>query len=227
MASALVARAKVHKDWIGDDHGDRYETAMESGVVPDEMQIAVKELLEHLRAALDYCAQQVWQHFGGQPAGAKVYFPIAREGFKESDFLSLINRQMPGVVAVSPSAYQVFRGFQSFADDKNAWLPEFATLVNQAKHDHLEVASMPETIMNITRNDDGKVMMSFAPGHGPKRGGSPWMMLKADSAIWETGGACQVVFLQLKDIKMELSAFLKEAIDGSALIVDECRTLVS
>jgi hypothetical protein len=33
--------------------------------------------------------------------------------------------------------------------------------------------------------------------------------------------------LQLKDIRMELSAFLREAIDGTSLIVDECRTLIS
>ncbi|KAB2797338.1 hypothetical protein F9L06_13490 [Brucella anthropi] len=227
MASALVARARVHKDWIGDDHGDRYETTMQTGVVSDEMQIVVKELLDHLRAALDYCAHQAWRHFSGQPSGAKIYFPIAKEGFKESDFPSLINRQMPGVAAVSSKAYQVFRGFQSFADDKNAWLPELATLVNQTKHDHLEVASMPETIMNIARHDDGALVMSFAPGHGPKRGKSPWMMLKADSSILEAGGACQAVFLQLKDIGVELSAFLREAIDGTGLIVDECRHLIS
>jgi hypothetical protein len=111
------------------------------------------------------------------------------------------------------------------SDDRNAWLPDLATLVNQTKHDHLEVASMPETIMNISRRDDGVTLMSFAPGHGPKRGRSPWMMLKADSTILESGGVCPVVFLQLKDIRMELSAFLGEAIEGTRLIVDECRNL--
>ena len=227
MASALVARAKQHKEWIGDDHGDRYEIAMESGVIPDEMQIVVKELLDHLRAALDYCAQQVWQYFSGRPSGAKVYFPITREGFKETDFAPLMNRQMPGVGAASSKAYQVFRGFQPFADSRYAWLPDLATLVNQTKHDHLEVASMPETILNISRGEDGITLMSFAPGHGPKRGRSPWMMLKADDTVLEPGGACPVVYLHLKDIRMELSAFLREAIDGTSLIVDECRSLIN
>jgi len=227
MASALVARAKQHKECIGDDHGDRYETAMQGGVIPEEIQIVVKELLDHLRAALDYCAQQVWQHFSGQPSKAKVYFPITREGFKESDFAPLMNRQMPGVGAASSKAYRVFRGFQPFADDRNAWLPDLATLVNQTKHDHLEVASMPETIVNFSRGEDGLTLMSFAPGHGPKRGQSPWMMLKADDSVLESGGACQVVYLQLKDIRMELSAFLREAIDGTSLIVDECRFLIN
>jgi hypothetical protein len=51
------------------------------------------------------------------------------------------------------------------------------------------------------------------------------MMLKADSTILESGDVCPVVFLQLKDIRMELSAFLGEAIEGTRLIVDECRNL--
>jgi hypothetical protein len=138
-----------------------------------------------------------------------------------------MNRQMPGVGAASSKAYQVFRGFQPFADDRNAWLPDLATLVNQTKHDHLEVASMPETIMNISRRDDCVMLMSFAPGHGP-RGQSPWMMLKADSTIlWSPAAHVRSFFLQQKDIRMELSAFLREAIDGTSLIVDECRTLIS
>src|SRR5450432_4254477 len=137
MASALVARARSHKDWIGDDHGDRYEAAMLSESVPDEMQIVVKEILDHLRAALDYCAQQVWTHFSSRPPGTKVYFPIAQEGAKESDFLSVMNRQMPGVAAASAPAYETFKNFQAFTDKANAWLPELATLVNQTKHDHL------------------------------------------------------------------------------------------
>ena len=45
MASALVARARTHQLWIGDDHGDRYEDAMTTGVVSDEIQIVVKEVL--------------------------------------------------------------------------------------------------------------------------------------------------------------------------------------
>jgi hypothetical protein len=199
MASALVARARSHKDWIGDDHGDRYVAAMLSESVPDEGQIVVKEILDHLRAALDYCAQQVWTQLSGQPLSAKVYFPIAREGAVEADFLSVMNRHMPGVAGVSAPAYETFKSFQAFAGKGNEWLPELATLVNQTKHDHLAVASMPQTLMNYSRNENGVMLSSFEPGHAPKRG-TPWMMVKASPADFERGGAFQVVFLQLKDI---------------------------
>lgn len=225
MASALVARALSHKDWIGDDHGDRYEDAMMAESIPDEMQIVIKEILDHLRSALDYCAQQVWMHFSGQPHGANIYFPIAREGAMESDFLSVMNRLMPGVADVSIPAYETFKNFQHFADNRNAWLPELATLVNQTKHDHLEVASMPETIMKYSRNESGTVTTSFKPGHGPKRG-TPWMMVKASQSDFERGGEFRVVFLQLKDIRMELSTFVREAIAGVTAVIESCRRLM-
>lgn len=226
MSSALIARARTLSEWIGDDHGDRYEAAMLSGVIPDEMQIVVKEILDHLRSALDYCAQEIWRRYSGQPDGAKVYFPIAQESAKESDFLSLMNRHMPGVPKSSPQAYETFKNFQAFYSDSNAWLPDLATLANKTKHDHLEVASMPQTIMNYRRGNNGLLISSFAPGHGPKRG-TPWMLIKATSPELSEGGAFEVVFLQLKDIRMELSSFLQDSISGVNAVIAECRKLTT
>lgn len=223
MASALVGRAREHQDWIGDDHGDRYEKAMLAGSVPEAMQIVVKEAIDHLRSALDYCAQEVWLRHGAKPKGAKVYFPIARDGSSEEDFSSLMNRCMPGVLKASPNCYAVMRQFQVFASDRNAWLPELATLSNQAKHDHLEIASTPHTLINVTYRD-GVALTRFVDGHGPKRG-VPWMMIKTDGAGGLPEGCVEVVFLQLRQIRAELSLFLREATQGVAEVIAACRML--
>lgn len=45
---------------------------MQTGVVSDEMQIVVKELLDNLRAALDYCAHQAWRHSADSPETQEV-----------------------------------------------------------------------------------------------------------------------------------------------------------
>jgi hypothetical protein len=119
----------------------------------------------------------------------------------------------------------VFQSTQAFASPKNSWLPELATLVNQAKHNHLEVASIPSTVMNISHSKDGTMLMQFAPGHAPRRG-IPWMKIKATAMEMGAEGSYEVVFLQLKDIKMELSTFLKEAIPGVDAIIAECRRLI-
>jgi hypothetical protein len=185
----------------------------------------IPNFLDHLRAALDYCAQQIWTHFSNKPQGAKVYFPIAAANARESDFLSLMNRRMPGVATASTKAYNAFKGFQAFAKPANAWLPELATLVNQTKHDHLQVASMPQTVLNISHREDGTMLLSFAPGHEPKRG-TPWMKINATDADLKGGGSYEVVFLQLKDIKMELRLFLREAIAGVDWIVADCGKLI-
>src|SRR5258708_2067847 len=112
MALALIDRARTHRLWIGDDHGDRYEQAIDAGEIPEEMQIVVKETLDHLRASLDYCALEIWQQFSGKPDTARIYFPIASPHGKEADFLSLMNRCMPGVAAASTKAFVTLRGFQ-------------------------------------------------------------------------------------------------------------------
>jgi hypothetical protein len=223
MAQALVSRARTHQNWIGDDHGDRYEDAMHAQAIPDEMQIVVKELLEHLRAALDYCAQQVWINLTGGSALTRIYFPIARGGANPTDFLSLMNRNMPDVAAASATAVAVFRSFQQFADDKNAWLPELATLVNLAKHDHLEVATIPNALLNFSKDAQGRTLMAFQPGHAPKRG-YPFMMLKPVSGDLEHG-VHQAIFLQLKATQSELSGFIREAIAGVESIIIECEKL--
>src|SRR3546814_16993885 len=79
MAETLVARARKHANWIGDDHGDPYEVAMLAGEVGTEMQVTAKEILDHLRAALAYFARHVWQQISAAPAGPRIFFPFRRE----------------------------------------------------------------------------------------------------------------------------------------------------
>src|SRR3546814_13120923 len=97
---------------------------MLAGEVGTEMQVTAKEILDHLRAALDYCARQVWQEISAAPAGALIYFPIAREEARENDFASLMNGKMPGVPASSPEALAAFASVQAFAGPNHVWLPE-------------------------------------------------------------------------------------------------------
>src|SRR3546814_15555048 len=113
---------------------------MLAGEVGTEMQVTAKEILDHLRAALDYCARQVWQEISAAPAGALIYFPIAREEARANDFASLMNGQMPGVPASSPESLAEFASVQAFAGPNNVCLPELSPFVNSAKHAPLHVA---------------------------------------------------------------------------------------
>jgi hypothetical protein len=115
-----------------------------------------------------------------------------------------MDRNMPGVALASPAAFDLLKSFQEFSRPENAWLPELATLVNRAKHDHLEVVSMPEAFLTITPNAAGVMVLAFKPGHGPKRG-LGWMMLRQTSGDPTSGGEYEAVFLQLRETKVELA----------------------
>lgn len=225
MANALVARAAAHAAWIGDDHGDRYEVAMLAEAVDEELQIVAKEILDHLRAALDYCGREVWSELSGAPSGASVYFPIAREGARASDFGSLMNAKMPGVPAASPAALAAFASVQQFSGPANAWLPELATLSNSAKHDHLSVAAIPEALLHVRQDTDGRNWQTFEPGHGPKRH-MPWMALLPRPESVEGHTIYEARYLVFTEVNVELSQYLKEAIAGVGAIVASCGRLL-
>lgn len=225
MAETLVARARKHAAWIGDDHGDPYEVAILAAEVDEEMQIISKEILDHLRAALDYCARQVWQEISAAPPGSPVYFPIAREGAKFADFASLMNRLMPGVPSASPAALAEFESMQAFADPANIWLPELATLGNSAKHEHLRVACVPEVLLHMRRDEAGVSWSSFEPGQGPKRS-TPWMALLPRSGRTPEFTTYEARYLVLTEINVELARYLKEALAGVERIISRCRTLI-
>lgn len=225
MAQALVARARKHALWIGDDHGDRYEVAILAGKVDDEMQIVGKEILDHLRAALDYCARQVWEEHSAIPAAAPIYFPIAREGANAANFASLMNLKMPGVPVASPLALATFASMQSFADPANIWLPELATLVNAAKHEHLRVACVPEALVHLSRDEAGVSRISFEPGHGTKRS-SHWMALLPRPGGTTEFSTYEARYLVLTEINVELAQYLKKALAGVDGIIGRCRTIV-
>lgn len=224
MAEALVLRARKHAAWIGDDHGDPYEVAMLADEIDTDVQVTAKEILDHLRAALDYCARQVWQDFSATPPGAIIYFPIAREGAKASDFASLMNSKMPGVPAASPTVLSVFADMQALADPANIWLPELATLVNSAKHEHLQVAIVPEALVHTRRDEDGTFWTSFEPGHGPKRHQS-WMALLPKPGGTPEHTTYEARYLVLGEINVELAHYLKQALEGVERVIARCRAL--
>jgi Fe-S-cluster formation regulator IscX/YfhJ len=52
------------------------------------------------------------------------------------------------------------------------------------------------------------------------------MMTKSDLQSFDRADPVEVVFLQLKDIQMELSTFSREALAGATHIITECRKLI-
>jgi hypothetical protein len=221
MAKTLVKRAEERAAWIGDDHGDPYEEALVTGTVSAEMKIALKEILDHLRSALDYAAREIWERSSGLPVHARVYFPITARNFNKKDFGSLVGRQMPGVPQSRPDLLAVLESLQPFMSSKNGWLADLGTLANKTKHEQLMVNHVTALQLKTWRDEQGLVLSSAKKADGTPYSPGVLMLLgqrvvpPADDVLYDG----PMYYLCLTPIDQELLTFLRVAIPGVLGIV--------
>jgi hypothetical protein len=96
MAEALVNWARKRLKEIAQYQYESFQ--MQSATV--DFRIAIKEIFDHLRSALDYCAREICENVPGAASEVKLYFPIAPIGFDEKDFRSLVGKCLPGLLVL-------------------------------------------------------------------------------------------------------------------------------
>ena len=105
-----------------------------------QLLVQIKNLLENLRSALDYLAQNVFDCFCTSPTSGKaisVYFPILRRGATPTDFANFANGRFPGLRDNAPAVYECFESYQFYKSPANEWLLQFNDLCQQNKHEQL------------------------------------------------------------------------------------------
>ncbi|PJG47100.1 hypothetical protein CAF53_01750 [Sphingobium sp. LB126] len=217
-ARALWMRADERRRWIGDDHGDPYETALITQRVSVEMQISLKELLEHLRSALDYSARAVCAACAPLTGKEKIYFPIAQPSARAEDFRGLVGKNMPGVIQARPELIAILASFQAFHGPQNLWLSDLATLANVAKHEYLEVNESAEVPHEITLIGPNAYMSKTHSGD-IRMDGRGLTVLRSDPS--RSDGVGRMGFLCLQPVRRELLSFLRDAMPQTLRIVEE------
>jgi len=134
-----------------------YQESLHEKQISSNLQINVKNILENLRSALDYMAYQLYDQFGTQRPGAKVYFPISRKGGNRSDFKSLVEKNIPGLSGSRPDIVSALENFQCFSSADADWLPNFATLAIENKHVQLTPQIRTEHDRIVAESKMGKV----------------------------------------------------------------------
>jgi len=219
MARALVKRARERADWIGDDHGTPYEAALLSRSVTIEMHVAFKEILDHLRSALDYCAHELCEVATRSQILGQVYFPITARGFAAGDFRSRVGKLMPGLLQNRPDLVTVLERFQAFSSADNGWLSDLATLANRTKHVEFAIQEVSSADAVFGRDE--------ATGHSTiqarKQDGTPVSL--PSLALIEVpngldGAGARFVYLWLNPIDQDLIGFVRAATVGVATIID-------
>lgn len=225
MARALVGRARERAAWIGDDHGDPYEEALLTRSVSVDMKIALKEILDHLRSALDYAAREVCDACGAATLSGPIYFPIVSRSFRSADFRSRVGKLMPSVLENRPDLLPILASFQPFADAENGWLADLATLSNETKHEQLSVNEIAAVQVSIFRNANGSMTFDVVDSSGTSFKRFPLML--GDGFSSDGTGKGHFFYLCLTPINEELLYFLRKAISGVDDIIGRLESAIA
>lgn len=222
MAEALVEKAKRQRDQIG-DHGDPYEEALLTGIVSIELKIIVKEIFDHLRSALDYCAREICHQCSSSSLPKVVYFPIVSKNFQRIDFRSRVGKLMPGVLDSRPDLLTVLESFQPFDSVNNNWIADFATLCNENKHEQLSVTQCTSGTGVVNKGDDGIFRHSNFKDDGVTPfTRSPLMLLQ--NFPLDGSGEYTFTYISFTAIDEELLWFLDQSISGIEHIINELKS---
>jgi hypothetical protein len=124
-----------------------------------DLRVQVKNLMENFRSALDYMANDIYDHSCQAPRAAvglprpKVYFPYGRT---EADVRSGVGRSLPNLETLSPDVYALLLGIQPFRSG-DSWLYDLCVILNESKHDRLTPQERVETQAHTVESQYGSV----------------------------------------------------------------------
>jgi hypothetical protein len=135
-ANELIKHAGGHLAKIR----EAYEASLHAKEISGTLQVQIKNFVENLRSALDFCANEIFNRHGSSPKpNPKTYFPYAlasqdRAAFEKS---GRIETCIPGISTSRPDIVQSLLEMQHFGSYGFTWLPDFMELTNENKHQRL------------------------------------------------------------------------------------------
>lgn len=113
-----------------------YIESLQDKEIKKTLLIDIKNFMENLRSALDFCAHGLFYKYGNSPkANPKIYFPYAFSKKTKTEFQRemTIEKKIPGIGS-NPDVIKMIEEFQHFGTSNNKWLPIFMDLNNENKH---------------------------------------------------------------------------------------------
>ncbi|ENU5816465.1 hypothetical protein ACE34P_004094 [Vibrio fluvialis] len=218
MSKALHERAMEIRSNLG-DHGDPYEESLLKGEVTVGLKIMVKEIFDHLRSSLDYCARETVSTYLPDLDGKIIYFPIVSHKFKEENFKGRIGQLLPEITTKKPELIPVFASFQAFSSPDNIWLSKFATLCNKSKHEQLSIINCLGAKARYSKNEKGETIVEYSDQSDITFKRMPLMLITGYPDGGE--GECYHHYILFDEIRVELLTFLDDCISGVRYIISE------
>lgn len=101
------------------------------------INIEIKHILEDMQSILDYIAVDIYKKYCNNTK-RKIYFIYSSINENESQFITRMNKNFPGLHDNYPLIYNLLSNVQSF-NDKSNWLIKLNDLTNEVKHNELYI----------------------------------------------------------------------------------------
>jgi hypothetical protein len=144
---------------------EAYDQSLREQSVKRTLLIEIKNLMENLRSALDFCAHGLFDRYGHSTINtAKVYFPYAKLSQTQAEFQASqrLETCLPGLSLSRPDIVARLESYQHYAHPDNRWLPLFMELNNENKHERLTPQTREET--RHLKLESGGTAISMGPG---------------------------------------------------------------
>lgn len=117
---------------------EQHAKCLEQQSIEPVFLIGVKNYMENLRSALDYCALGLFEKYGSsKKKDPKIYFPYAKAADDKTKFRNeIVERCIPGITNSRPDVVDRLESYQYFGNTGN-WLPLLAEITNEHKHEQL------------------------------------------------------------------------------------------
>lgn len=122
----------------------------------ENISIRIKHILEDLRSALDYIANDIYYRYNKRDKERKIYFPYTKKGKNEADFERTFNNNLPNVKEKNKQIYIIIKEIQIFNNCE--WLVNLMMLTNNIKHVKLRINKIKKE--KHTTVTDGKTTVS-------------------------------------------------------------------
>ncbi len=133
-AEELISHSRTKLETIQRLH----DRSVKEQVIDPLLSIEIKNFMENVRSALDYCACALFSKYGySNKPNPKIYFPYAKLADNKVTFQGqIVDRAIPGLTSRRPDIVDVLSSYQHFGNTGN-WLPLFMELTNENKHHKL------------------------------------------------------------------------------------------
>ena len=182
--------------------------------VPSEFRVEVKNFMENLRSALDYCARGLFTKYGqSSKANPDIYFPYVTPPNDRDKFRNeIVEGKIPGLLANRPDIVDMLATYQYYGNSGN-WLHVFMRITNENKHEQLvpQVEKQRTVVMisgTVPTKGTVKIDLKKIP-----LGGGPDKPFDAVAGTW-TG-------LEFKDTGVPVMLHLEIALQNVSRIVGE------